>query len=59
MSCDVVSISPEASVWEAAVTIDRYGVRRLPVIDGDGLVMGVIARSDLIRAMASSTHGSA
>jgi CBS domain-containing protein len=57
MRCDVVSISPEASVWEAAATIDRHGVKRLPVIDGDGLVMGVIARSDLIRAMVSGTQG--
>jgi CBS domain-containing protein len=58
MTRDVISISPEASVSEAAVAIDRHGVKRLPVIDSDGLVMGVIARSDLIRAMVSGPYGS-
>jgi CBS domain-containing protein len=57
MKRDVVSISPEAGVWEAAATIDRHGVKRLPVIDSDALVIGVIARSDLIRAMVSGTRG--
>jgi CBS domain-containing protein len=52
MSREVVSISRDASVWEAASLLDRHGFRRLPVIDGDGYVMGVLARSDLVRAMA-------
>ncbi len=56
MTRDVLSISPEASVWEAAVMIDRYGVKRLPVIDLEGYVLGIVARSDLIRAMAAGDH---
>lgn len=36
MSEDVVSISQEASVWEAASLLDRHGFRRLPVIDEEG-----------------------
>ncbi|MGI8708922.1 MAG: CBS domain-containing protein [Actinomycetota bacterium] len=52
MTKNVVSVSPEASVWEAASLIDRYGIRRLPVIDSEGYVMGVLARADLVRAMA-------
>jgi CBS domain-containing protein len=54
MSRDVVSISKDASVWEAASLLDRHGFRRLPVVDGDGYVMGILARSDLVRAMARS-----
>jgi CBS domain-containing protein len=50
----VVSISPTASVWEAATLIDRRRVRRLPVVDPDGCVIGIVTRSDLIRAMARS-----
>ena len=53
MNPDVVSISPDASVWQAASLIDAHGVRRLPVIDGSSLV-GIVTRSDIVRAMARS-----
>jgi CBS domain-containing protein len=51
MSTEVVSIPPEASVLEAASLIDRCGFRRLPVVDGEGFVVGILTRSDLVRAM--------
>jgi len=54
MTKDVISIAPDASVWEAASLIDRHGIRRLPVVDDEGSVVGVVARSDLVRAMARS-----
>ena len=52
MTRDVVSIGPDASIWEAASLIDRHGVRRLPVVDSEGYVVGVLTRSDLVRCMA-------
>jgi len=52
MTSDVITISPHASLWEAATLIDRHGVRRLPVIDEDGYVVGIVARADLVRSMA-------
>ncbi|MDP9233981.1 MAG: CBS domain-containing protein [Actinomycetota bacterium] len=52
MATKVVSIGADDSVWEAASLIDRHGVRRLPVVDDEGFVMGVLTRSDLVRAMA-------
>lgn len=54
MTRDVVSVSPDASLWEAASLIDRHGFRRLPVVDPDGYVVGVLARADLVRAMVRS-----
>ena len=54
MTKDVVTIGPNDSIWEAASLIDRYGVRRLPVVDAGGFVIGVLARSDLVRCMAGS-----
>lgn len=52
MTKKVVSVSAEASVRQAARLIDRYGIRRLPVVDSDNYVVGVLARSDLVRALA-------
>jgi CBS domain-containing protein len=52
MTSDVVTLDPEASVWEAACLIDRHGVRRLPVVDSEGYVVGIVARADVVRAMA-------
>lgn len=54
MTKEVLTVSPDATVWQAASLIDRHGVRRLPVVDADGYVVGVLARADLVRAMARS-----
>ncbi|MGH2754134.1 MAG: CBS domain-containing protein [Actinomycetota bacterium] len=52
MSTDVITVSPDSGVLTAASLIDRHGVRRLPVVDKDDLVVGIVTRSDLVRAMA-------
>lgn len=52
MTKDVVTIGPSDSIWKAASLIDRHGVRRLPVVDAEGVVIGILARSDLVRCMA-------
>ena len=54
MTTEVVTIGPDDSIWEAARRIDRHGVRRLPVVDAQNYVVGVLARSDLVRAMTRS-----
>jgi CBS domain-containing protein len=54
MTHRVISIRPDDSIWSAAELIDRHGVRRLPVVDDEGYVVGVLARSDLVRCMASA-----
>jgi CBS-domain-containing membrane protein len=54
MASDVISITHDKSIWEAACLIDRHGVRRLPVLDDSGYVVGVVTRSDLVRCMARS-----
>lgn len=58
MTTKVVSTTPDATIWEAAALIDRHAVRRLPVLDEDGFVVGVVARADLVRAMAQQEEAS-
>ena len=50
MSKKVVSISPEASIFDAAELMDKYDVNRLPVIE-NGKLIGIIARADIIKAI--------
>lgn len=45
----VVSISPEATVAEAARRRHAAGVKRLPVIDEGGRLVGIVSRGDLLR----------
>ena len=52
MSTSVVEASPDMSVWQAAATMERKGIKRLPVVDDDDYLLGIISRADLIKAMA-------
>ena len=50
MSTDVQTISPTATVHEAARLISRSGHNRLPVTK-DGRLVGVITRVDALEAL--------
>lgn len=54
MTRSVHRISPEASIWQAASVMERWGVKRLPVVDEEGWVVGVISRADVVKAIARS-----
>lgn len=49
MTAPAITISADALVAEAAATMMRRGVNRLPVVDSDELV-GVVSRADIVRA---------
>lgn len=48
MSAPPVTIGPAASVAEAARLMHRYGVKRLPVVDADGQLAGIVSRLDVL-----------
>ena len=39
-------------MWEAAAAMHRRGVKRLPVTDNDGRLIGIVSRAVLVRAIA-------
>ncbi|NYT20816.1 MAG: CBS domain-containing protein [Methanomicrobiales archaeon] len=51
MTRDPVTVTPDASVQEAARLMIEYNVRRLPVVD-EGKLAGLISVADLIHALA-------
>ena len=49
MSVALVSISPDATVVEAARRMHRANIKRLPVIGEAGRLVGIVSRSDLLK----------
>jgi CBS domain-containing protein len=52
MSPIVIQVGPEMSIWQAAAIMERTGVKRLPVVDDEDYLLGIISRADLVKAMA-------
>lgn len=52
MTEDVVAAPPTASIWDAASTMQKRDVKRLPVIDREGALVGIVSRADLVGSMA-------
>ncbi len=53
MSKDVVCIGEESDILNAAKTMTRYNIRRLPVMKNDKLV-GIITAADIVKFIAKS-----
>ncbi|MFB7169941.1 CBS domain-containing protein [Streptomyces sp. NPDC056254] len=49
MSSPAVTVHPDATIAEAARIMARKHVKRLPVVNGVGMLEGVVSRSDLLK----------
>lgn len=49
MTAPAVTTTPYQSVVSAAKLVDRARVKRLPVVDGDGRLVGIVTRGDLLK----------
>jgi CBS domain-containing protein len=56
MTVAVVSVGPHAGVAEAARLLHRHGVKRLPVVDREGRLLGIVSRADLLKVFARPDH---
>jgi CBS domain-containing protein len=54
MTSPAVTIAPMRPVAEAAATMIDKRVNRLPVVDEDGALVGIVTRADLVRAFVRS-----
>jgi CBS domain-containing protein len=54
MSAPALTIGPRRPVTEAATTMIEEGVNRLPVIDEEERLIGIVTRADLVRAFVRS-----
>ncbi|WP_406670298.1 CBS domain-containing protein [Methanolobus sp. ZRKC4] len=51
MKKHVYTVSPEDSIQEASTIITKHKINRLPVVDEDEQLVGIITRGDIIRGL--------
>ena len=49
MTSPAITVDPETGVVRAARLLDRHRVKRLPVVDPAGRLVGIVSRRDLLR----------
>lgn len=54
MTRPAVTIAPEAPLGEAARLMSEHAIKRLPVIGGDGRIVGIVSRADLLKIFLRS-----
>jgi CBS domain-containing protein len=52
MTRDVVTSPPDASVSKLAHTMHDKNISRVPIVDAEGALVGIVSRADIIRALA-------
>lgn len=48
----VITTSEDAAIADAVRTMTRHGIKRLPVVDRGGRLVGMVSRVDVLRALA-------
>lgn len=51
MTTHVITVHPETTVKETATILDRKRIKRVPVVDEDGRLVGIVSRGDILRAV--------
>ena len=54
MTSPAIAVGPSTTVAEAARLMHRKGVKRLPVVDHDGGLVGIVSRADLMKCFIRS-----
>jgi CBS domain-containing protein len=48
MTAPAITIGPDATIPAAARLMNTHHIRRLPVVDEDGMIVGIVSRRDLL-----------
>ncbi|MGD2042629.1 MAG: CBS domain-containing protein [Acidimicrobiia bacterium] len=52
MTSDVITLGPDADHADAARVMRKSGIKRIPIVEDDGTLRGIVSRSDILRAFA-------
>jgi CBS domain-containing protein len=56
MGSPAITVTERQTVAEAARLMTDLGIKRLPVVDDDGALIGIVTRTDLVRAFSRSDN---
>ncbi|MGW6706303.1 CBS domain-containing protein [Streptomyces sp. NPDC054956] len=54
MTSPAVTVRPDATLPQAARLMAERHIKRLPVVDADGTIMGIVSRADLLKVFLRS-----
>jgi CBS domain-containing protein len=57
MSSPVVTVTADAAIEECCETMERYQIRRVPVVDEYGECCGIVSQADIARATSERVAG--
>ncbi|WP_321964584.1 CBS domain-containing protein [Paraburkholderia sp. J7] len=55
MTTDVITVRPNASIFEAATLLADHHISGIPVVDDSGAVVGILSESDLLHRVETGT----
>lgn len=54
MTAPAITVRADVGIPQAARLMRKYGVKRLPVVDADGVLLGIVSRGDLLKPFLRS-----
>jgi CBS domain-containing protein len=57
MSQPVITVSADTSVEDCIRLMETHRIRRVPVVDGDGLMRGIVSQADIAQHMSPASTG--
>ena len=54
MTSNVVTAAPETPLYEIATLLEEHQIRRVPIVDNVGNLVGIVSRANLIQIVASA-----
>jgi CBS domain-containing protein len=55
MTTPAISVGPETSLKDCCELMETHQIRRVPVVDESGAVVGIVSLADVVRSANSST----
>ena len=55
MTTKVITVSPHTSARIIATILDQKGIKRVPVVDKDNKLAGIVSRGDIVRVVCEDT----